>query len=36
MKKWLDALEKMKQIEKQSAMQDQKELSELDNLLNNF
>ncbi len=33
MKKWLDALDKMKQIEKQSAMQDEKELIELDKLI---
>ena len=33
MKKWLDALDKMKQIEKQSAMQDEKELMELDKLI---
>ena len=33
MKRWLDALDKMKQIEKQSAMQDQKELKELDRLI---
>ena len=36
MKKWLDALEKMRQIEKQSAMQDEKELAELDKLIDNF
>lgn len=36
MKKWLDALERMKQIEKQSAMQDEKELAELDRLLDSF
>ncbi len=36
MKKWLDALEKMRQIEKQSAMQDEKELLELDKLIDNF
>jgi hypothetical protein len=36
MKKWLDALEKMKQIEKQSAMQDEKQLEELDKLLDTF
>jgi len=36
MKKWLDALEKMRQIEKQSAMQDGKELAELDKLIDNF
>lgn len=36
MKRWLDALEKMRQIEKQSAMQDEKELMELDKLIDNF
>lgn len=36
MKKWLDALERMKQMEKQSALQDEKELTELDNLINDF
>lgn len=36
MKKWLDALDKMKQIEKQSAMQDEKELMELDKLIDDL
>ena len=36
MKKWLDALERMKQMEKQSELQDEKELAELDNLINDF
>ena len=36
MKKWLDSLERMKQMEKQSSLQDEKELTELDNLINNF
>ena len=36
MKKWLDALERMKQMEKQSALQDEKELAQLDDLLNSF
>ena len=36
MKKWLDALERMKQIEKHSALQDQKDLEELDKLIDNF
>ncbi len=36
MKKWLDALERMKQMEKQSALQDEKELAQLDELLNSF
>lgn len=33
MKKWLDALERMKEMEKQSAMQDEKQLEQLDQLL---
>lgn len=33
MKKWLDALERMKEMEKQSAMQDERQLEELDKLL---
>ncbi len=33
MKRWLDALDKMRQIEKQSALQDEKELKELDRLI---
>jgi hypothetical protein len=32
----LDALERMKQMEKQSELQDEKELAELDNLINDF
>ena len=36
MKKWLDALTKMKQMEQQSAMQDEKELEELDKLIDSF
>ena len=36
MKKWLDALERMKEIEKQSAMQDEKGLAELDRLIDDF
>ena len=36
MKKWLDALTKMKQMEEQSAMQDEKELEELDKLIDSF
>ena len=36
MKKWLDALERVKDIERQSAMQDEKELAELDRLINDF
>lgn len=36
MKKWLDLLQKMRQIEKQSAMKDEKELEELDKLIDDF
>lgn len=36
MKKWLDALQRMKQIEQQSALQDEKELAELDKLIEDF
>lgn len=36
MKKWLDTLERMKQMEKQSALQDEKELAELDDMINSF
>lgn len=36
MKKWLDVLQRMKQMEQQSAMKDEKDLEELDNLINNF
>ena len=36
MKKWLDALEKMKQMEEQSAMQDEKELEDLDKLIDSL
>ena len=36
MKKWLDALERMKKMEEQSALQDEKELAQLDELLNSF
>ena len=36
MKKWLDVLTKMKQMEEQSAMQDEKELEELDKLIDSF
>jgi len=35
-KKWLDALWRMKQIEEQSSFKDEKELAWLDELLNNF
>lgn len=36
MKKWLDALHRMKIIEQQSNLQDEKELAHLDELLSNF
>ncbi len=36
MKKWLDTLQKMKQIEQNSAMQDEKELAELEKLIEDF
>lgn len=35
-KKWLDALWRMKQIEEQSSFKDEKELAWLDELLHNF
>lgn len=35
-KKWLDALWRMKQIEEQSSLKDEKELAELDGLINSF
>ena len=36
MKKWLDSLTRMKRIEKQSAMRDEKDLAELDSLIDSF
>lgn len=36
MKKWLDALEKMRQMEEKSALQDEKELTELDKLIDDL
>ena len=36
LEKWLNALEKMKQIEQQSIQQDEKDLEELDNILDTF
>ena len=36
MKKWVDMLEKMRHIEEQSAMQDEKDLKELDKLIDDF
>lgn len=36
MKKWLDALERMRQMEQQSALQDEKQLAELDKMIEDF
>lgn len=36
LEKWLHALEKMKELEKQSVLQDQKDLNYLDNLLDSI
>ena len=36
MKKWLDALEKMRELEKQSKLEDDQELAELDKMLDTF
>lgn len=36
LQKWLDALNKMKQMEEESKMQDEKDLEELDKLLDSF
>ena len=36
LQKWLDAMEKMKQIENESKSQDEKDLSELDRMINDF
>lgn len=36
LQKWLDALQKMKQMEEESKMQDEKDLKELDNLIDSF
>lgn len=36
LQKWLDAMEKMKQMETESRMQDERDLSELDRMLDNF
>ena len=36
LQKWLDALNKMKQMEEKSKMQDEKDLAELDKLIDNF
>ena len=35
-KKWLDALWRMKQIEEKNFLKDEKELAELDELINSF
>ncbi len=36
LQKWLDALNKMKEMEEESKMQDEKDLEELDNLIDSF
>ena len=36
MKKWLDALQRMKDMEQKSHLQDEKELAQLDEMINNF
>lgn len=36
LQKWLDALNKMKQMEEESKMQDEKDLEELDKLIDRF
>lgn len=36
LQKWLDALEKMKEMEEESKMQDEKDLEELDKLIDSF
>jgi len=36
LQKWLDAMEKMKQMETESRMQDGRDLSELDRMLDSF
>lgn len=36
LQKWLDAFNKMKQMEAESKMQDEKDLEELDNMLDSF
>ena len=36
LQKWLDALQKMKQMEENSKMQDEKDLKELDDLIDSF
>lgn len=36
LQKWLEAMQKMKQMEEESKMQDKKDLEELDNLIDSF
>lgn len=36
LQKWLDALNKMKQMEEESKLQDEKDLEELDKLIDSF
>lgn len=36
LQKWLDALQKMKEMEAESKMQDEKDLAELDKLIDSF
>ena len=36
LQKWLDAMKKMKQMEEESRMQDEKDLEELDRMLENI
>lgn len=36
LQKWLEAMQKMKQMEEESKMQDEKDLEELDNLIDSF
>lgn len=36
LQKWLDALQKMKQMEEESKMQDEEDLAELDKLIDSF
>lgn len=36
LQKWLDAMEKMKKIENESKSQDEKDLSELDRMIDDF
>jgi DNA-binding FrmR family transcriptional regulator len=36
LQKWLDALQKMKEMEEESKMQDEKDLEELDKMLENI